>query len=62
MSSPDYLIIRLPDEGALVLDTATSKVGVYVGLSGPYALLRPEGGGREWEADPEKIIPVKGEA
>jgi hypothetical protein len=41
-----------PDVGTLVRDTATDRVGVYMGRGGPYALLRPVGGGREWEAQP----------
>ena len=67
MSSPDYLIIRLPEVGTLVLDTATGRTGEYRGLSegeltDVSAWLRPPGGGKEWEAKPEQIIPVGGEA
>ncbi|MGW7404451.1 hypothetical protein ACWGI9_12100 [Streptomyces sp. NPDC054833] len=36
----------------------TRKVGEYRGKAGPYAMLRPVGGGREWEADPEQIRPA----
>ncbi|MDX2680716.1 hypothetical protein [Streptomyces soliscabiei] len=27
-------------------------------MAGPYAMLRPVGGGREWEADPALIRPA----
>ncbi|MGX4691291.1 hypothetical protein [Streptomyces sp. JNUCC 63] len=41
--------------GTLVFDPATQKVGEYQDRSGPYALLRPVGGGREWQADPASL-------
>jgi len=44
-----------PERGALVYDPATHKIGEYQGKGGPYAMLRPVGGGREWQADPEMI-------
>ena len=44
-----------PERGALVYDPETRKVGEYQGKAGPYAMLRPVGGGREWEADPTLI-------
>ncbi|MEV0444560.1 hypothetical protein AB0I84_14295 [Streptomyces spectabilis] len=47
-----------PERGALVFDPAARKVGEYQGKAGPYAMLRPVGGGREWEADPLKIRPA----
>ncbi len=46
-----------PEPGSLVYDPASGKVGEYQGMGGPYALLRPLGGGREWEADPGRIRP-----
>ncbi len=42
----------LPDVGALVRDQATDRVGVYMGTAGPFAMLRPVGGGGEWQALP----------
>lgn len=36
-------------------DPVTRKVGEYQGKAGPYAMLRPVGGGREWQADPARI-------
>lgn len=41
--------------GTVVYDARSDKVGEYHGTSGPYALLRPIGGGREWEAPPELL-------
>jgi hypothetical protein len=45
------------ERGALVYDPVARKVGEYRGETGPYAMLRPVGGGREWEADPARIRP-----
>ncbi|MFF4962213.1 hypothetical protein [Streptomyces sp. NPDC001222] len=47
-----------PERGALLYDPATGKVGAYQDRSGPYALLRPVGGGREWQADPAALRPA----
>jgi hypothetical protein len=47
-----------PERGALLYDPATRKVGEYQDRSGPYALLRPVGGGREWQADPAVLRPA----
>lgn len=46
------------ERGALVYDPATHKIGEYQDRSGPYALLRPVGGGREWQADPAALRPA----
>ncbi|MBK3571543.1 MULTISPECIES: hypothetical protein [unclassified Streptomyces] len=46
------------ETGALLYDPATDKVGEYQDKSGPYALLRPVGGGREWQADPASLRPA----
>jgi hypothetical protein len=43
------------ERGTLVYDPATRKVGEYQDRSGPYAMLRPVGGGREWQADPAAL-------
>jgi hypothetical protein len=40
------------EPGTLLFDPATNRVGEYQDRSGPYAMLRPVGGGREWQADP----------
>ncbi|MCX4907307.1 hypothetical protein [Streptomyces sp. NBC_00878] len=44
--------------GALVYDPVAGKVGEYRDKAGPYAMLRPVGGGREWQADPARIRPA----
>ncbi|GAA2790704.1 hypothetical protein [Streptomyces showdoensis] len=44
--------------GAYLYDPAARKVGEYRGQAGPYAMLRPLGGGREWQADPELVRPA----
>ncbi|MEU3730407.1 hypothetical protein AB0E81_13475 [Streptomyces sp. NPDC033538] len=41
--------------GTLIYDPRTRKVGEYRGTAGPCAMLRPVGGGREWQADPALI-------
>jgi hypothetical protein len=46
------------EPGTLLYDPATDKVGEYQDRSGPYALLRPVGGGREWQADPAALRPA----
>jgi hypothetical protein len=44
--------------GNMVYDPVTRKVGEYQVTAGPYAMLRPVGGGREWQADPAQIRPA----
>lgn len=46
------------ERGAIVYDPATRSVGEYQDRSGPYAMLRPVGGGREWQADPAALRPA----
>ena len=46
------------EAGTLVHDPRTGEIGEYRGKAGPYAILRPVGGGREWEADPLLIRPA----
>ncbi|MFD5832989.1 hypothetical protein ACFWHV_05380 [Streptomyces collinus] len=43
------------EPGTLVYDPQTCKVGEYQERTGPYVMLRPVGGGREWQADPARI-------
>ncbi|MFF2851666.1 hypothetical protein ACFVT5_35840 [Streptomyces sp. NPDC058001] len=45
----------VPERGALVYDQAMRKVGEFQDRAGPYVMLRPVGGGKEWEADPARI-------
>ncbi|WP_265861260.1 hypothetical protein [Streptomyces sp. SKN60] len=47
-----------PERGDFLYDVVARKVGEYRGVAGPYAMLRPIGGGREWQADPEKVRPA----
>jgi hypothetical protein len=47
-----------PQVGDVVKDSATNKVGKIMGFVGPYAQLRPLGGGREWDVLPELLSPV----
>lgn len=44
-----------PTLGALVVDTKTNRIGYVMGHEGPYVQLRPPGGGREWDADPDGV-------
>ncbi|MFG3494753.1 hypothetical protein [Streptomyces sp. NPDC047928] len=46
------------ESGTLVYDQEAARVGEYRAAVGPYAMLRPVGGGREWEADPARIRPA----
>ncbi|MGW1716659.1 hypothetical protein [Streptomyces sp. NPDC002156] len=43
------------EPGTLVYDPATDRAGEYRDTIGPYALLRPVGGGREWQAHPASL-------
>lgn len=47
--------------GALVVDTASDKLGYVMGHEGPYVQLRPVAGGREWDADPAHVRPATAE-
>ncbi|MER6301585.1 hypothetical protein ABT247_18750 [Kitasatospora sp. NPDC001539] len=47
-----------PQVGELVLDRRTGRTGVYMGTIGGEHYLRPEGGGREWTAEPSHVSPV----
>ncbi|MEU0008614.1 hypothetical protein ABZ079_31280 [Streptomyces sp. NPDC006314] len=46
------------EPGTPLYDPATEKVGEFQGHAGPHAMLRPLGGGREWEADPATLRPA----
>lgn len=47
-----------PDIGQIVQDTKRNRTGLVMGHEGPYVQLRPVGGGREWDADPQKLRPL----
>ncbi|MFI8851268.1 hypothetical protein ACIGW3_13920 [Streptomyces sp. NPDC053499] len=44
-----------PIVGSTVRDLSSSRVGVVMAREGPFLQLRPLGGGREWDADPDRV-------
>ncbi|MGW0335851.1 hypothetical protein ACWD0J_28985 [Streptomyces sp. NPDC003011] len=44
-----------PPVGSYAVDTRTGRVGIVMGHEGPYVQLRPYGGGREWDAEPDAV-------
>ncbi|MFJ6082513.1 hypothetical protein ACIQI8_14025 [Streptomyces sp. NPDC092369] len=44
-----------PPVGSHVMDTRTGRIGIVMGHEGPYVQLRPYGGGREWDAEPDAV-------
>ncbi|MFF0437190.1 hypothetical protein ACFYU9_33825 [Streptomyces sp. NPDC004327] len=46
------------ERGDFAYDEVACVVGEFRGLAGPYAMLRPLGGGREWQADPAHLRPA----
>ncbi|MCE7081871.1 hypothetical protein [Streptomyces sp. ST2-7A] len=49
--------LLFPAPGTIVHDVRRKRVGIVMGHVGPYVQLRPEGGGREWDARPEDVRP-----
>ena len=49
----------LPEVGALVRD-ATGRIGRLMAYTRARAWLRPPGGGREWDVEPDTITEVPG--
>lgn len=47
----------LPEVGALVRD-ATGRIGRLMAYTRARAWLRPPGGGREWDVEPETITEI----
>ncbi|RCG25504.1 hypothetical protein DTL70_08920 [Streptomyces diacarni] len=45
----------VPTVGSAVRDPARDRVGVVMAAEGPRLQLRPLGGGREWDADPDRV-------
>ncbi|MGW5423140.1 hypothetical protein [Streptomyces sp. NPDC003943] len=43
------------ERGDFAYDEVACVVGEFRGHTGPYAMLRPIGGGREWQADPVHV-------
>jgi hypothetical protein len=50
--------VSVPPPGTAVRDTVRDRVGVVMGHEGPYLQLRPLSGGREWDADPDRVRPL----
>ncbi|MDT0322141.1 hypothetical protein [Streptomyces millisiae] len=50
-----------PNVGALVCDETRKRIGVFMGMAGPFAMLRPVGGGKEWEVMPEDVREMTGD-
>lgn len=51
-----------PPVGALVADMSQSdRIGYVQAYMDPFVMLRPPGGGREWEVLPEDIRPATAE-
>ncbi|MFB6842720.1 hypothetical protein [Streptomyces sp. NPDC056361] len=46
------------ERGAWVYDQVAGVVGEFKGNAGPYVMLRPVCGGREWQADPADVRPA----
>jgi len=44
-----------PPIGSYAVDIRTGQVGMVMGHEGPYVQLRPLGGGKEWDCEPEKV-------
>ena len=44
--------------GDTVRDAGSGRIGRVMGFVGPFVQLRPVGGGREWDARPERLMPV----
>ncbi|MBW1599722.1 hypothetical protein [Streptomyces sp. JJ38] len=48
----------LPEIGSVAFDAARERVGVVMGHVGPYIQLRPQRGGKEWDARPGDVRPA----
>ncbi|MEV7279820.1 hypothetical protein [Streptomyces sp. NPDC093111] len=44
-----------PPIGVYVVDLRTGRIGTVMGHEGPYLQLRPIGGGREWDCEPDGV-------
>jgi hypothetical protein len=49
---------KKPPIGSYAVDIRTGKVGLVMGHEGPYVQLRPYGGGKEWDVEPEAVRPA----
>ncbi|MCT9083127.1 hypothetical protein [Streptomyces fulvoviolaceus] len=59
MRDPDCHSAKPPTVGALAVDTQRDRIGVVMGHVGARLQLRPPGGGREWDADPQHVRPAE---
>ncbi|MBX9425292.1 MULTISPECIES: hypothetical protein [Streptomyces] len=41
--------------GSYVVEIRTGRVGRVMGHEGPYIQIRPLGGGREWDVEPDGV-------
>ncbi|MGW6058066.1 hypothetical protein [Streptomyces sp. NPDC055189] len=47
--------------GVLVIDLRRQRLGRVMAHEGPYLQLRPPGGGREWDADRDRVREAVGD-
>lgn len=47
--------MKPPPVGSYAVDTRSGKVGMVMGFEGPYVQLRPYGGGKEWDCEPDAV-------
>ncbi|GAA3772545.1 hypothetical protein [Streptomyces chiangmaiensis] len=47
--------MQKPPIGSYAVDIRSGRVGVVMGHEGPYVQLRPYGGGKEWDVEPEAV-------
>ncbi|MCW7944325.1 hypothetical protein AAW14_20440 [Streptomyces hygroscopicus] len=45
-----------PGIGELAKDSASGRIGVVMGEVGGRVQIRPVGGGKEWDAMPDKVV------
>ncbi len=51
-------VVGVPAVGELAYDSRADRVGVVMEVKRTYALLRPPGGGLEWDVQPEHLHPA----
>ncbi|MET8243043.1 hypothetical protein ABZV31_00560 [Streptomyces sp. NPDC005202] len=47
--------MKKPPIGSYAVDIRTGRVGLVMGHEGPYVQLRPYGGGKEWDVEPDAV-------
>lgn len=62
MKNQDSKPASPPAVGSLVHDTKRNRDGIFMALQAGRFLLRPPGGGREWEAKPDDVQPADAHA